>query len=112
MRDYDAVTAYATKALSEGWFAQASYTWSYVRGNWAGFIRPETGQLDPGSNSTFDLKSLLANQTGPLPGDRTHAIKVFASKQFELPGSFHVMLGLTYLGASGTPINYLGSHLL
>ena len=111
-RDYDAVTVFASKAMSDGWFAQASYTWSYLRGNWAGFIRPETNQIDPGSNSTFDLKSLLDNQEGPLPGDRTHAIKAFASKQFILPAGFHLLLGLTYFASSGTPINYLGGHLL
>ena len=58
------------------------------------------------------LKSLLDNQEGPLPGDRTHAIKAFASKQFILPAGFHLLLGLTYFASSGTPINYLGGHLL
>lgn len=109
-RDYDAVTVMATKVMADGWFAQLSYTWSYLRGNWAGFVRPETGQLDPGSNSTFDLKSLLANQTGPLPGDRTHYIKGFASKQFVITGGLSLLLGLTYTASSGTPLSYLGSH--
>lgn len=109
-RDFDAVTLLATKVLSDGWFAQLSYTWSFVRGNWAGFVRPESGQLDPGSNSTFDLKSLLDNQTGPLPGDRTHFIKGFASKQFVIAGNLSLLLGLTYTASSGTPLSYLGSH--
>jgi outer membrane receptor protein involved in Fe transport len=111
-RNYDAVTLLATKVMSDGWFAQLSYTWSYLRGNWAGFVRPETGQIDPGSNSTFDLKSLLANQDGPLPGDRTHFIKGFASKQFVIAGNLSLLIGLTYTASSGTPVSYLGSHPL
>jgi len=111
-RDYDAVTLLATKVMSDGWFAQLSYTWSYLRGNWAGFIRPESGQIDPGSNSTFDLKSLLDNQVGALPGDRTHFVKGYASKQFIIAGGLSLLLGLSYTASSGTPLNYLGSHPL
>jgi hypothetical protein len=111
-RDYDAVTVVATKALSDGWMAQLSYTWSYLRGNWAGFFRPETNQLDPGINSDFDLKSLLANRTGPLPGDHTHFIKAYAAKEFVVGNSTSFQLGVTYEGSSGTPISYLGRHIL
>ena len=111
-RDYDAVTVMATKAFSDGWMGQLSYTWSYLRGNWAGFFRPETGQIDPGSNSDFDLKSLLANRTGALPGDRTHFIKGYVSKTFDVTSSLSLLLGVTYEGSSGTPISYLGAHPL
>jgi outer membrane receptor protein involved in Fe transport len=111
-RDYDAVTLMATKAFSDGWMGQFSYTWSSLRGNWAGFFRPETGQLDPGTLSDFDLKSLLGNRTGPLPGDRTHFIKGYVSKNFQVSNAFSVLLGVTYEGSSGTPISYLGNHPL
>ena len=111
-RDYDAVTLYFAKAFSDLWLAQVSYTWSYNRGNYAGLFRPETLQLDPNINSDFDLISLLPNRTGPLPGDRTHVIKVFAAKEFVLTGSMSFNVGLTYKGRSGTPIEYLGSHLV
>ncbi len=67
--------------------------------NWAGFVRPETDQLDSGTNSTFDLKSLLANQKGPLPGDRTHSIKGFASKTCMLPAN----ISLSSQGWAGLP---------
>ena len=48
--------------LSNSWLAQVSYTYSYLRGNYAGLFRPETGQLDPNINSDFDLRSLLENR--------------------------------------------------
>jgi hypothetical protein len=111
-RDYDAVTVYFTKAFSDLWLAQVSYTWSYLRGNYAGLFRPETDQLDPNINADFDLKSLLPNRTGPLPGDRTHYIKAFAAKEFVLTGNFSLTLGLAYNGKSGQPLSYLASHPL
>lgn len=112
VRDYDAVTVYFTKAFSDLWLAQVSYTWSYLRGNYAGLFRPETAQLDPNNNSDFDLQSLLANRTGPLPSDRTHVIKVFGAKEFQLGEHVAISLGLTYKGRSGEPINYYGAHEL
>lgn len=111
-RDYDAVTVMATKVFSDGWMGQASYTWSSLRGNWAGFFRPETDQIDPGTNADFDLRSLLANRAGPLPGDRTHYIKFYGAKQFQVTNAFSLGLGVTYEGSSGTPISYLGGHPL
>lgn len=112
VRDYDAVTASFTKAFSEGWMGQVSYTYSSLRGNYNGLFRPETGQLDPNINADFDLISLLPNRTGPLDADRNHFIKAYASKEFQITNSFSIVAGLTYEGRSGAPINYLGSHPL
>src|SRR4029079_7289471 len=67
-----------------------------------------TGQLDPNINATFDLAQLLVNQDGPLSGDITHTIKVFAAKEFVISPVFSLTLGLTYTGASGPPISYTG----
>ncbi len=109
-RDYQAVTVYFTKAFSDLWLAQASYTWSTLRGNYAGLFRPETGQLDPNINSDFDLLSLLDNRDGALPGDRTHSFKVFGAKEFILTNAMSINLGLTYRARSGAPLNYYGFH--
>jgi outer membrane receptor protein involved in Fe transport len=111
-RDYDAVTFYFTKAFAHQWLAQASYTLSYLRGNWAGLFRPETGQLDPNINSDFDLRSLLPNRDGPLPGDRTHQIQIYGAKDFLLPNDMDITLGATYRTHSGEPTSFLGSHNL
>jgi len=109
VRDYDSVMVLFEKQFSEGWLAQASYTASYLRGNIAGLFRPETQQLDPNINSDFDLISLLPNRNGPLPGDRTHSIKLFGAKEFVFRG-VSLSIGGSYTGRSGTPINVLGSH--
>jgi hypothetical protein len=112
VRNYDAVTLAFTKTFSNTWLAQASYTISTLRGNYAGLFRPETGQLDPNINSDFDLQSLLPNRTGALPGDATHQIKLFGSKDFLLPKDMVATLGATFRTRSGSPLSYLGSHVL
>jgi outer membrane receptor protein involved in Fe transport len=110
-RDYDAVTLFFQKSFADTWLAQASYTLSYLRGNWSGLFRPESGQLDPNITSDFDLLSLLDNRDGPLPGDRTHQIKVFGAKDFVFSGRYLLNVGATYRGASGSPTSYFGSHV-
>jgi hypothetical protein len=110
-RTYNAVTVALTRAFSDGWLAQASYTWSQLHGNYPGLFRPETGQLDPNILSDFDLISLLDNRTGLLPYDRTHAIKIFGAKEVNFSKDLSASLGLSYRGNSGTPINYLGGHV-
>ncbi len=104
------MTLSLTKAFANTWLAQASYTASWLRGNYAGLFRPETNQLDPNGNSDFDLRSLLANRTGNLPADRTHNIKIFASKDFLLPADQIINVGLSFNSRSGAPLDYLGRH--
>ena len=111
-RDYRALTAYLQKAFSSDWFLQASYTLSELKGNYAGLVRPETGQLDPNITSSFDLKSLLANNTGLLPGNTTHSIKVYGSYDYKIDEVQHVNVGGAYRSSSGSPFGYLGSHPL
>jgi outer membrane receptor protein involved in Fe transport len=109
-RDYDALTVFFQKGFADLWLAQASYTVSYLRGNWAGLYRPETGQLDPNINSDFDLLSLTANRTGPLPGDHTHQIKIYLAKDFIIKEVGLIDAGLTFRSKSGEPTSYFGAH--
>ena len=109
-RDYDAVTVSLRKNFSSRWQALASYTWSSLRGNYPGLIVPDTGQLDPNINATFDLPELLANNDGPLPGDSTHQLKLYGSYTFDVSPRFSVTASGGLRAASGTPINYLGGH--
>ncbi len=109
-RDYDAVNLYYTKAFSNGWLAQASYTWSSLRGNYSGLFRADTGQLSPNLTRDFDILSLTTNRYGPLPGDRSHAFKVFGAKEFQLTRATSLNVGGGYRARSGSPLNYLGFH--
>ncbi|WP_394849399.1 TonB-dependent receptor [Pendulispora brunnea] len=111
-RNYDAGTFYFMKNFADQWLAQVSYTLSWLRGNIAGLYKAETGQLDPNSNSTFDLKSLLINQNGDLPGDHRHAIKVYLAKDVTVTKQSTAQLGASFNAQSGGPTNYLGAHNL
>jgi hypothetical protein len=110
-RTFHAVTVSLNKTFADLWLAQLSYTWASLRGNYDGLYRPEDNQLDPNLNSTFDLRSLLLNQDGPLAADITHNIKLFLAKEFIIAPVFSVTLGGTFLAASGGPINYLGAQV-
>lgn len=107
-RDYDAVTVFFLKSFSRGWLAIASYTASYLRGNYPGLA---SGPYpSPHTLSDFDLLSLQPNRDGPLPGDRRHSVKVFGAKEFVLSKNLHINMGVGYMGTSGAPLDVFGAH--
>jgi len=111
-RSYDGLTLRATKQFSKNWLAQASYTYSVLRGNYSGPYYPEYGQLDPGITAEYDLASLMANKRGLLPGDQTHSVKLYGSYTWNLGPKFNVSASGSYRGISGVPDNVLGAHPL
>jgi len=111
-RLYDGVTLYFTKMYAHGWQAQASYTASWLRGNYGGLYRAEDLQFDPHQNSDFDLRSLITNRNGYLPGDRRHYLKGFGSKDFDVGAAGTLTPGIGVRAASGQPTSVLGAHVL
>jgi hypothetical protein len=109
-RSYDGFTFFLRKNLSKHWQGAASYTYSYLRGNLAGPFRVEDGQIDPGITSEYDLASLTANRNGLLPGDMTHAIKLFGSYTFNFGPRFNATTSAGFTSHSGVPVSVLGSH--
>jgi hypothetical protein len=102
-------TVYFNRSFSKLWQVQASYTISWLYGNYAGLFRPETGQLDPNITSDFDLKRLLDNRTGYLPGDHRHNLKLYGSREIALAEKHRLILGLGLTALSGAPTNFLGA---
>jgi hypothetical protein len=111
-RTQDAVTVSFSREIFHEWLAQASYTWSRLHGNYTGYFRPASGWGEPALQPDFLTTSQLRNRTGLLPEDRTHTVKVFGARQFDITPKLSTSLGLSYQGRSGTPINYLGGHEL
>ncbi|WP_051256643.1 TonB-dependent receptor [Cystobacter fuscus] len=107
-RTYDGVTLVLSRTFRDGWLAQASYTWSRLYGNYVGPVR-EDGTVFP---SDLGFSYPLENQRGLLPYDRPHTLKLFGARVFHLTREVSASLGLSYLGRSGTPINYLGGHAM
>ena len=112
VRDYDAIQLFLDKRWGKNWLLHGSYTLSWLRGNYAGLFRPETGQLDPNINSDFDLISLLDNRQGYLPGDSRHAIKLFGAYFVPLTRGHGLQVGGAFRANSGGPTNLFGSHYL
>jgi outer membrane receptor protein involved in Fe transport len=110
VRNYDAVTLSFNKAFADLWLMQASYTWSRLWGNYSGLFRPENLQLAPNITSDFDLISLTENKTGLLLLDRTHQVKLYGAKEFQVSNRLSMNVGLSYRGNSGTPINVTAAH--
>jgi len=115
-RTYNAVTVQFSRTFADLWLAQASYTWAKLEGNYDGLFNAQGSgalgapQLDPNINSTFDLRSLLLNQTGPLSSDINHNIKAFVAKEWVVNPVFSFNTGLSFNANSGPPINALGAH--
>ncbi|WP_309890833.1 TonB-dependent receptor [Archangium sp.] len=107
-RTYDAGTLFLQRTFAEQWLFQASYTLSYLRGNYEGLFRSETDELNPNNNTDFDSPSLSINREGPLPADRTHQFQVFAAREIGFGPDLSLQLGLSYFSGSGTPYNHLG----
>ena len=104
-RDYDAVEVALDKRLSGRWSANVSYTWSRLRGNYAGLAQSdEDGRVNPnvGLNFDYPLRSFDERGTpvdGVLATDRTHQTK--AQVLFDWPVGTSV--GARWFGASGIP---------
>jgi hypothetical protein len=80
-RTYKAVTATFEREFDGKWGANASYTWSELKGNIEGGIRSDNGQSDSGITTAFDQPGLTDGSYGFLPGHATHQFKLFGSYQ-------------------------------
>ncbi len=108
-RKYFAATLYGTKAFTNGWLVQTSYTYSSTSGTYAGLLRPETGTLDPNLTRELGLPSSAANRSGFLATDHTHQLKAYVAKDFELSNEWLLSVGASYEGLSGAPVSYLAA---
>ena len=94
------------KAFSQQFWAQASYLYSTLRGNYSGAIREASGQTDPGINADYDYWQFSINGYGNLELDRPH--------QFRLDAVYNAPFGLSVGGQfyvrSGIPTSRLGYY--
>ncbi|MCL2011516.1 MAG: TonB-dependent receptor [Cystobacterineae bacterium] len=110
VRNYNAFTLNFRKVFSGLWFAQASYTYATLKGNYSGLFKPETSELNPNATTDFDYLVLSANRNGYLPLDLRHNIRAQVAKEFELSKKMSLGLSLSYYGISGAPTNAFGTY--
>ena len=80
-RTYWAGTVTFDREFDGLWSANASYTYSELKGNVEGGIRSDNGQTDSGLTTAFDQPGLTDGTYGFLPGHAKHQFKFFGSYQ-------------------------------
>jgi outer membrane receptor protein involved in Fe transport len=92
-RVFRGIELIARKSFSQNFWAQVSYLYSSLRGNYDGAARLASGQTDPGINADYDYFQFAEkNAYGKLYLDRPH--------QFQLSGIYTAPFGLS-VGVSG-----------
>lgn len=112
-REYDAFEIRMDKRFSQNYYANASYTYSRLFGNYSGLASSdENGRSSPNVNRFFDLPFLGFNTNGQpdngrLATDRPHVFKAFAGYTLNWLGSQANSTDFTlgYFAQSGTPLS-------
>ena len=103
-RIYRGIEVVGRKSFTQNLWAQASYVFSSLRGNYDGEVREGRGQTDPGINADFDYFLFLHNNYGRLFLDRPHNFRLDLS--YTTP--FKLFVGLQTYVQSGAPLNKQG----
>ncbi|MBL9105539.1 MAG: TonB-dependent receptor [Myxococcales bacterium] len=109
-RNYDAWTLRVNKRFGRNWLLAASYTYSRLIGNYDGFVARNTGAINLGASTQYDLPDLIRNSFGPLFDNRPHVAKLDAFYTFDLRKSGRLTLGGSLRYQSGTPISLYVDH--
>ena len=117
VRSYDGVELRVTKGLSSNWGGMFSYTYSRLRGNYAGLTTTDqtdggiTGRNSPDTTRSFDEPFYYfgangRSNNGPLPTDRPNAFKGYG--YYALPWwskTNKTTFGLFQAAYSGSPVS-------
>jgi hypothetical protein len=112
-RDYDGIEIRLRKRLADRWSMDASYLYSYLRGNWSGIASSDeaVGSLQPNSGRAFNLLYYSFDAQGQptygrLGTDRPHQFKLQGT--YDLPWGTSV--GVNYLAGTGVPRSTIASQ--
>jgi hypothetical protein len=103
-RKFQGIELTARKTFSQNFWAQASYIYSELKGNYDGAVRVASGQTDPGINADYDYYLFARNGDGKLYLDRPHQARLDAV--YTAPFGLNVGLGAFY--RSGPPVSRYG----
>jgi outer membrane receptor protein involved in Fe transport len=88
---------------SEVW-AQASFLYSSLEGNYSGAVKESSGQTDPGISADYDYYQFAQNAFGRLELDRPVQFRLDAS----YTAAFGLSAGMGFYVRSGRPTDQLG----
>jgi hypothetical protein len=119
VKNYDAWTFRVNKRFAKNWLLQASYTYSRLVGNYDGFVSRNTGAINIGASTQYDIPELVRNSYGPLFDNRPHQVKLDGFYSFDLRKAGRFTVGASLRYQSGTPISiyadnnrYPGQYLI
>jgi hypothetical protein len=96
----------ARKSFSNNLWAQMSFLYSSLKGNYSGAIREASGQTDPGINADYDYYNFAFNGYGNLELDRPVQARI--DTVYTAP--FGLSAGLGFYVRSGLPVSRLGYY--
>ncbi len=94
----------ARKQFSTQLWAQMSFLYSSLKGNYSGAIREASGQTDPGINADYDYYQFTFNDYGNLELDRPIQARIDAV--YNAP--FGLSMGAQFYVRSGLPVSRYG----
>ena len=103
-RIFRGIEMVARKQFTNEIWAQASFLYSSLKGNYSGAIREVTGQTDPGINADYDYYQFTFNGYGNLELDRPVQARVDAV--YNAP--FGLSAGAQFYVRSGLPMTRYG----
>ncbi len=114
IRRYDGLEFRLAKSPTGKWFGAVSYTYSRLRGNYAGLTNTDPtdgqgGRHSPNNHRAFDLPNMTYTalgtiDDGPLSTDRPHTAKVYGFYRLRWLG-MESLVGFTQAAFQGTPIS-------
>ncbi len=105
IRNYDAWTFQVKKRFAKNWLLTASYTYSRLIGNYDGAVQRNTGAINVGASTQYDIPELVRNSYGPLFDNRPHLVKVNGFYSFDLRKAGRFTIGTSFNYQSGSPIS-------
>ncbi|MBI4427937.1 MAG: TonB-dependent receptor [Ignavibacteriales bacterium] len=99
--DYTALEITFERRGAEHFDFLASYVLSRNSGNYEGLYDSYNRNIVPNVRLAYSQVDPLRNATGPLPNDRTHALKFSGSYRFD----FGLSVGTSFTWQSGTPLS-------
>jgi outer membrane receptor protein involved in Fe transport len=114
IRRYDGLEFRLARRGTAKWFGAVSYTYSKLRGNYAGLTNTDPtdgagGRHAPNNHRAFDIPTMTYLPSGqiddgPLSTDRPHTAKLYGSYRLKWAG-MDTVFGLNQIAYQGTSIN-------
>jgi hypothetical protein len=110
IRKYDALEIQVDKRFAKGYYFNANYTLSRLKGNYSGLASSlEFGRVSPNVSRLFDLPWQAFNLNGEpldgrLPTDRPHVFKAYGAYTANWGGNQSTEFSGFTTAASGTPL--------